>query len=57
MNLNLVGKVCYWKQNTKNYPLFKQLWEERVPFKGKCDTYLGELIRAVGKINYVYYEH
>ena len=40
---------------TKNEERMVALFEELVPISGKCDSLAGELIRAVNKIDYRYF--
>lgn len=40
---------------TKTEEKINALFDELVPFEGKCDTLAGEIIRALCRINYRYY--
>lgn len=50
-------KNSYWLQNTKYSESLNRLWAEFVPMQGKAASLEGELLRAVIKIYYDYYNN
>lgn len=47
----------YWNQKGKNYKKYVKLWNELVPVEGTCKTVEGELLRAMTKIYWDYYNN
>lgn len=45
----------YWNKNGKNQDLHNHLWAELVPAIGVAETKEGELLRAMGKLYYRWY--
>lgn len=46
-------KLCEWVENKD----FDKLWEKYVPTQGEAKTMFGEAIRAVGRLEYDYYNN
>lgn len=52
-----VLKSSYWNNNGKFQNEYDTLFSTLVPSQGKCETVEGELLRAVGRIYYDYYNN
>lgn len=50
-------RESYWNGNGKYQSVYDKLWNDLVPGAGEAETTEGELIRAVGRLSYEWYNN
>ena len=49
--------TSYWNSSALYFSLYEKLWNNFVPNEGKANTVGGELIRAISRLSYEYYNN